>query len=37
MPQGIAGWINKIRYRLALRKMGALPQLTPSASDAAVS
>ena len=37
MPQGIAGWVNKIRYRLALRKMGALPQLTPSASDAAVS
>lgn len=30
MPLGIAGWVNKIRYNLALRRMEASPQLSPS-------
>ena len=30
MPFGIAGWVTKMRYHLALRRMGANAQLTPS-------
>jgi branched-chain amino acid transport system permease protein len=33
MPFGIAGWVNKIRYRLALRTMPTTPYPAPSASD----
>jgi branched-chain amino acid transport system permease protein len=33
MPQGIAGWINTLRYRLVLRRLQTAPQLAPSASD----
>jgi branched-chain amino acid transport system permease protein len=33
MPFGIAGWVNKIRYRLALRTMQTTPYPAPSASD----
>jgi branched-chain amino acid transport system permease protein len=32
MPLGIAGWVNKLRYNLALRRMEANPQLSPTTS-----
>jgi hypothetical protein len=35
MPQGMAGWVNALRYRLALRRLQSAPQLAPSASDVA--
>ena len=34
MPRGMAGWVNALRYRLALRRLQTAPQLAPSASDA---
>jgi len=34
MPQGMAGWVNALRYRLALRRLQSAPQLAPSARDA---
>ena len=33
MPLGIAGWINKMRYHLALRRAAANPPLTPAARE----
>jgi hypothetical protein len=33
MPQGMAGWVNALRYRLALRRLQTAPQLVPSARD----
>jgi branched-chain amino acid transport system permease protein len=36
MPQGIAGWVHGIRYRMSMRKLGANPQLTSAATDVAV-
>jgi len=34
MPRGLAGWVNALRYRLALRRLQTAPHLAPSASDA---
>jgi hypothetical protein len=33
MPFGIAGWVNTVRYRLALRRVQSARPLAPSASD----
>ena len=33
MPQGIAGWVHTIRYRLALRNTPAAPRMVPSVGD----
>ncbi|MGQ4807301.1 hypothetical protein NKDENANG_00649 [Candidatus Entotheonellaceae bacterium PAL068K] len=33
MPLGIAGWVNKMRYRLFPRNIQAAPRMTPSVSD----
>jgi branched-chain amino acid transport system permease protein len=33
MPQGMAGWVNALRYRLVLRRLQTAPQLAPSVSD----
>jgi branched-chain amino acid transport system permease protein len=33
MPLGIAGGVNKLRYRLAVRKMAVTQQPLPSAGD----
>jgi branched-chain amino acid transport system permease protein len=35
MPFGIAGWVNKIRYNLALRRLGGSPQLAPTVGETA--
>jgi branched-chain amino acid transport system permease protein len=34
MPFGIAGWLNMVRYRLALRRVQSARSLAPSAGDA---